>query len=398
MKIESMRLKNFKAFRDVHLRDIPPFLVVVGANGSGKSTLFDVFGFLHDCLKGNVRQALDKRGRFSEVLSRGCNPKEDSILIELQYRMEITGVERLVTYSLEIAEHDGMPVVIKELLRYKRGRYGSPFHFLSFSKGEGYAVTNEEDFNKSDEELDRDETQRVSPYTLAIKGLGQFERFKAANAFRQLIENWHVSDFHINAARGRKDASGDSEHLSESGDNLPLVARYLHERHTEVFSDILKTMTRRIPGVANVEPKLLEDGYLTLRFSDGSFKTPFLDRYVSDGTIKMFAYLVLLHDPKPHPLLCVEEPENQLYPQLMTELAEEFRSYAQRGGQVFVSTHSPDFLNALELDEVCWLVKQDGYSDIHRAKDNEQIAAYMADGDQLGYLWKQGFFDGVDPL
>lgn len=397
MKIESIRLKNFKAFRDVYLRDIPPFLVVVGANGSGKSTLFDVFGFLHDCLKGNVRQALDKRGRFGEVLSRGCNPKEDSILIELQYRMEITGVERLITYSLEIGERNNAPVVIKELLRYKRGRYGSPFHFLSFSNGEGYAITNEEDFNKSDEELER-ETQRVSPDTLAIKGLGQFERFKAANAFRQLIENWHVSDFHINAARGRKAATGDSEHLSESGDNLPLVARYLHEQHPEVFNDILKTMTRRIPGIASVEPKLLEDGYLTLRFSDGSFKTPFLDRYVSDGTIKMFAYLVLLHDPRPHPLLCVEEPENQLYPQLMTELAEEFRSYAQRGGQVFVSTHSPDFLNSLELDEVCWLVKQNGYSDIHRAKDNEQIAAYMADGDQLGYLWKQGFFEGVDPL
>ncbi|GAA4805664.1 AAA family ATPase [Lysobacter hankyongensis] len=397
MKIESIRLKNFKAFRDVHLRDIPPFLVVVGANGSGKSTLFDVFGFLHDCLKGNVRKALDNRGRFGEVLSRGCDPKQDSILIELQYRMEITGVERLVTYSLEISEHNGAPVVSKELLRYKRGRYGSPFHFLSFSNGEGYAITNEEDFNKSDEDLDR-ETQRVSPDTLAIKGLGQLERFKAANAFRQLIENWHVSDFHINAARGRKDASGDSEHLSESGDNLPLVARYLHEQHPEVFSDILKTMARRIPGVAGVEPKLLEDGYLTLRFSDGSFRTPFLDRYVSDGTIKMFAYLVLLHDPRPHPLLCVEEPENQLYPQLMTELAEEFRNYAQRGGQVFVSTHSPDFLNALELDEVCWLVKQNGYSDIHRAKDNEQIAAYMADGDQLGYLWKQGFFEGVDPL
>jgi predicted ATPase len=397
MKIESIRLKNFKAFRDVHLRDIPPFLVVVGANGSGKSTLFDVFGFLHDCLKGNVRKALDNRGRFGEVLSRGCNPKTDSILIELQYRMEITGTERLVTYSLEIGERDNTPVVIKELLRYKRGRHGSPFHFLSFSNGEGYAITNEEDFNKSDEELER-ETQRVSPDTLAIKGLGQFERFKAANAFRQLIENWHVSDFHINAARGRKDASGDSEHLSESGDNLPLVARYLHEQHPEVFSDILKTMARRIPGIASVEPKLLEDGYLTLRFSDGSFKTPFLDRYVSDGTIKMFAYLVLLHDPRPHPLLCVEEPENQLYPQLMTELAEEFRSYAQRGGQVFVSTHSPDFLNALELDEVCWLVKQNGYTDIHRAKDNEQITAYMAEGDQLGYLWKQGFFEGVDPL
>lgn len=100
MKIESIRLKNFKVFRDVHLTDIPSFLVVVGANGSGKSTLFDVFGFLHDCLKGTVRQALDSRGRFREVLSRDAT--DETILIEIQYRMLISGIERLVTYSLEI--------------------------------------------------------------------------------------------------------------------------------------------------------------------------------------------------------------------------------------------------------------------------------------------------------
>ena len=394
MKIESIRLKNFKAFRDVHLTDIPSFLVVVGANGSGKTTLFDVFGFLHDCLKGTVRQALDKRGRFREVLSRDAD--SDAILIEIQYRMAIADVDRLVTYTLEIAEHNGAPIVRRELLRYKRGRYGSPFHFLDFSAGEGYAITNEDDFNKSEEDLER-EPQKVAPDTLAIKGLGQFERFKAANAFRQLIESWHVSDFHINAARGRKEAAGDSEHLSETGDNLPRVAQYLFEQHPEAFRRILDTMTRRVPGVASVQPLLMDDGYLTLRFQDGSFKTPFLDRYVSDGTIKMFAYLVLLHDPRPHPLLCVEEPENQLYPRLMAELAEEFRLYANRGGQVLVSTHSPDFLNAAGLDEVCWLVKRTGATEIRRARDDAQIAAYMAEGDQMGNLWKQGFFEGADP-
>ncbi len=304
MKIESIRLKNYKVFRDVHLTDIPSFLVVVGANGSGKSTLFDVFGFLHDCLKGNVRQALDSRGRFREVLSRDA--VDDTILIEIQYRMLITGVERLVTYSLEIGERAGAPFIQREILRYKRGRYGSPFRFLDFANGEGFAITNEEDFSKSDEQLDR-ELQKVAPETLAIKGLGQFERFKAANAFRQLIESWHVSDFHINSARGRKEAGGESEHLSETGENLPLVARYLFEQHKEAFQNILDTMARRVPGIASVTPELMPDGYLTLRFKDGSFKTPFLDRYVSDGTIKMFAYLVLLHDPKPHPLLCVEE-------------------------------------------------------------------------------------------
>lgn len=395
MRIEAVRLKNFKAFRDVHLTDIPPFMVVVGANGAGKSTLFDVFGFLHDCLQNNVRHALSARGRFREVLSRGADG--ENILIEIQYRMVISKKNRLVTYTLEIGEEDGSPIIVRESLRYKRGRYGAPFYFLNFSRGEGWAITNEEDFDRPDEELEREPTKLGAPDILAIKGLGQFERFKAANAFRRLIEAWHVSDFHISSARGRKEATGDTEHLSESGENLPRVAQFLYEQHPQIFSNILKIMAQRVPGVSTIEPVLTEDGYLTLRFQDGAFVTPFLDRYVSDGTIKMFAYLVLLHDPKPHPLLCVEEPENQLYPRLMAELAEEFRLYANRGGQVLVSTHSPDFLNACELNEVVWLVKKDGYTNIRRAADDQQIAAYMAEGDLMGSLWKQGFFEGADP-
>lgn len=154
---------------------------------------------------------------------------------------------------------------------------------------------------------------------------------------------------------------------------------------------------RRVPGITQVEAKTTEEGRVLLKFQDGAFEDPFLARYVSDGTIKMLAYLTLLYDPNPHPLLCVEEPENQLYHRLLAELAEEFRAYSERGGQVFVSTHSPDFLNATKLEEVFWLVKENGYTTIKRASNDAQIKAYMDDGDQMGYLWKQGFFDGVDP-
>ena len=311
--------------------------------------------------------------------------------------MEIVGANRLVTYTLEIADGRLGPTVKRESLRYKRGRYGAPFYFLNFQNGAGWAITNEEDFNRPDEELDREYTKLGSPDILAIKGLGQFERFKAANAFRRLIEAWHVSDFHISAARGRKEITGESEHLSESGDNLPRVAQFLYEQDRGIFNKIMAVMAARVPGVAGIEPVITEDGFLTLRFKDGAFTTPFLDRYVSDGTIKMFAYLVLLYDPNPHPLLCVEEPENQLYPKLMTELAEEFRLYSSRGGQVLVSTHSPDFLNACEAQEVTWLVKRDGYTEIKRASEDPQIMAYMNDGDLMGNLWKQGFFEGADP-
>jgi len=395
MKIEFLRLKNFKTFRDVEMKDIPRFCVVVGANGSGKSTLFDVFGFLKDCLTYNIIRAFQSRGGFKEVVSRGY--ESEDIIIELQFRMLITDVERLVTYHLKIGLKDKRPVIKREILRYKRGSYGSPYHFLDFRFGEGYAITNEEDFNKTDEELERENQRLDSDNVLAIKGLGQFKRFKAASAFRKLIDQWYLSDFHINMARGSKDAAGYDDHLSISGDNLQLVASNLFENHHEIFEKIIQAMTNRVPGITAIEPISSPDGRLLLGFQDGSFKDPFIDKYVSDGTIKMFAYLVLLYDPEPHPLLCVEEPENQLYPDLLWELTEEFRSYARRGGQVFVSTHSPDFLNATNLSEVFWLVKKDGFSQIIRAQDNEQVAAYMAEGDQMGYLWKHGFFEGVDP-
>ena len=109
--------------------------------------------------------------------------------------------------------------------------------------------------------------------------------------------------------------------------------------------------------------------------------------------------MVLLNDPTPYQFLCIEEPENQLYPRLLWELAEEFRDYAQRGqgGQVFVSTHSPDFLNAARLGEVFWLEKENGYSTIKRASMDNQITAYMNDDDQMGLLWQQGFFGKADP-
>lgn len=395
MRIESIRIENFKSFRNACMKEIPRFCVLVGANGSGKTTLFDVFGFLKDCLTYNVRHALQVRGGFNEVRTRGA-ASGDNIVFEIKFRMEIARIPRLVTYVIEIGLEGRQPVVVREILRYKRGRYGSPFHFLDFSAGAGYAITNEEDFDKGDEELER-EQQNVGRDVLAIKGLGQFERFKAANAFRQLIESWHVSDFHISSARGTKDATGEYEHLSQTGDNLQLVARNIYENHPETFKAIEKAMKHRVPGIGEIEPLVLEDGRLILKFKEAAFADPFIDRYVSDGTIKMFAYLVLLYDPVPHPLLCVEEPENQLYPSLLWELAEEFRSYAERGGQVFVSSHSPDFLNAVHLDEVYWLVKKDGYTCIERARNDKQLAAFMAEGDQMGYLWKEGLFREADP-
>jgi predicted ATPase len=395
VKIEAIRLQNFKAFRKTEIRDIPSMCVIVGANGSGKSTFFDVFGFLKDAMTDNIQKALSKRGGFQEVRSRESH---GPIEIEIKFRVPLSQDKRkpLITYLLSIDERDGHSYVDRETLRYRRGSKGQPWKFLDYSDGKGSAVTNELEDIDDESQLKREDQPLAKPDILAIKGLAQFQQFPAVMAFGQLIENWHVSDFHISSARKTQD-DGYAEHLSKEGENLSLVTQYLHEHHPKTFQLILEKLKNRVPGINQVEAKTTEEGRILLKFQDGSFKDPFLSRYVSDGTIKMFAYLVLLHDPSPHPLLCVEEPENQLYPRLLGELAEEFRAYSERGGQVFVSTHSPDFLNAVELDEVFWLKKAKGYTTIERAKDQKRIIHLVKEGDKLGYLWNQGLFEGVDP-
>lgn len=395
MRIESIKLKNFKAFKDAEMKKIPNFSVVVGANGTGKSTLFSLFGFLKDAFQSNVTTALTRLGGsrgFSEVRSRNS---KGPIYIELKYRPQAGNP--LATYILEIDEEDGRAIVSREILQYRRGSKGKPWQFLNFSSGVGHAVTNELESVENESDLRREDHKLKSPDILAIKGLAQFERFPAVVSLGNLIENWHISDFHISKARMDQEA-GYAEHLSSEGENLSLVIQYLYNQHRQVFVEILTRLKNRIPGITNIESKTTEEGRVLLRFQDGNFEDPILARYISDGTIKMLAYLTLLYDPKPHPLLCVEEPENQLYPKLLWELAEEFRSYAHRGGQVFVSTHSPDFLNAVQLDEVFWLIKKNGYSAINRARDDQQVSSYMADGsERMGYLWQEGLFSGVNP-
>lgn len=401
MKIEKIRIRNFKVYKEVEIRDIPNLCVFLGANGSGKTTLFDIFGFLSSALSHNVRYALNQRGGFKEVVSREC--ADQDIEFEIKFRdIEVAGQKSpLITYELNIGiDKDTLkPVVTKELLSYRRGQFGKPFRFLDFSKGTGFAITNEEEFEiqKQDFIPKREEQALDAPDILAIKGLGQFQKFKAISSFRRLLENWYVSDFQIQSAQNIEE-TGLNEHLSTKGDNLAKVTRYIYENHPLVFAQILEKMKQRIPGIANVEASETIDGRIVLQFQDGSFKDPFISRYVSDGTIKMFAYLILLYDPSPHPLLCVEEPENYLHPDLLPELAEEFRDYARRGGQVFISTHSPDFINALEPEELFWLKKANGYTQISRASDDPIITALYSQGDPLGALWKQNYLRGSGPI
>lgn len=176
MKIESIRLKNFRMFRDVTIKKLPNCCVFVGANGTGKTSLFDLFGFLRDALTYNVKQALAKRGGFSEVVSRGTS---GPIELELKFRnLKATATD--VTYFLVIDLLNNKPVVKREILKYrlKKTRGGGQKKFLDFSLGRGKVITYKRVDGKGQKLKEKvQEEQLVSSDILALKGIGQLQRF-----------------------------------------------------------------------------------------------------------------------------------------------------------------------------------------------------------------------------
>ena len=398
MKIESISIENYKVFKKATIKKLPNMLVLLGANGSGKSTFFDVMLFLSDALQNNATVAINRRGGFKEVISRGCDTNKDTIKLEIKFRNKQYNDEHppLITYAVEIGFNfrEGKAIIRRETLSYRRGQYGRAWRFLDFENGIGYAITNEDEYGKKDIGEKKIEHQIAASDILAIKGLGQFQQFKAISAFRSLLEKWYISNFKIEYGKNISD-TGVATHLSVTGDNLAQVTKYMYDYHKKTFDVILEKLPQRIQGINKVEAIETQDGRILLRFQDEAFNDPFVAKYASDGTIKMFAYMILLHDPDPHPLLCIEEPENFLHPDLLPQLCEEIREYSERGGQVFVSTHSPDFVNGLDADELFFLVKKDGYTAIKAAKDDKMVKEMHVKND-LGWMWRNHYIEGAN--
>ena len=387
-RIEYLKVQNFRALRNVELKNLTPMTVLLGPNGSGKSTLFDVFAFLSECFSSGLRRAWDRRGRARELKTRDA---EGPIVIDLKYREKPR--MPLIAYHLAVDERDGSPSVVHEWLSWKRGSWGAPFRFLEYRNGLGQATSGE----KPDKEDERRDIPLKSPDLLAVNALGQFQDHPRVAALRDFIMGWHVSYLSAASARGQPEA-GPQERLTTTGDNLANVIQYLSEQHPERLESISETLRQRVPRIERVLADAMPDGRLLLQIKDAPFSHPIMARFASDGTLKMLAYLVLLNDPEPPPFIGIEEPENFLHPRLLYGLAEECRAACERT-QLLVTTHSPFFLSALRPNEVRVLWRDDaGHTQIRRAADLEGVPAFVSEGGLLGDLWMEGYFGVGDPL
>jgi predicted ATPase len=415
-RIEGFRIRNFKALRDITLgrlwneqgkRALSPMTAVIGKNGTGKSSIFDAFGFLSDCLKLGVEEACDKRHGFNRIISQGV---DESIYFEIYYREEHN--TRPITYEVSFAlDEQSRPFVKSERLRQRRKGQdrGWPFSFLILENGRGIAwkgesegyqekstqlsIFNLAEFINEEHGEESSETELVEltdNRRLGISTIGSLKQHPRISAFRLFIEGWYLSYFTPDAARGLS-LTGPQKHLSIHGDNIGNVVQFMKRDHPNQFKSILNDIANKIPGIDKIDTEVMSDGRLLLKFNDKGFNNSFSSQQMSDGTLKVFAYLLMLSDPTPPPFICIEEPENGLYHKLLEILAQQFRDHVTTGknkSQIFITTHQPYFVDALTPDEV-WILEKgnDGFSTIRRADEDPVVLGLVEEGLPLGGLW-----------
>lgn len=421
--ILGIRIKNFKTLKNISLgklwnnqkaAELTPLTVVIGKNGVGKSSLFDAFGFLSDCLKFGIEDAceMNKRGGFNKIHSAGT---EGPISFEIYFRENTT--TRPITYEVSFdLDKTGRPYVFSERLRQRREgqRSGWPFSFLILNEGKGVVWKENaeglqikentrtfkleeilEENKTTSEGNDREDVELEDKRKLGIITLGALKQHPRISSFRSFIEGWFLSYFTPDAARSLPMA-GAQKKLNIHGDNLGNVVQFMEREQSTNFKDILKKISEKIPGITKIDTEVSADGRLLLRFFASGFgDKPFYASQMSDGTLKMFSYLLLLSSSNTAPFLCIEEPENGLYHKLLPELAAEFREYAnKKKNQIFVTTHQPNFVDNLNPDEV-WILKKgnDGFSNITRASENPLIPNLAQEGFPLGSLWVNNYLD-----
>ena len=404
--LEGIQIKNYRSLKDVTLGKtfenqkadvLPRLMAVIGANGVGKSTLLDALGFLGDCLNEGVEAACDKpqRGGFERLRTLGL---KDPIQFEIRYRQE--PAERPIGYSLNIDTDDrGRVCVVYERLRQRRNRNpnGQPYTFLELTGGSGYVWSGEEIDGKEGKE--RINIKMSDRQVLGISTLGTLVDHPRISQFRAFLGGWYLSYFVPELARSQP-MSGADPHLNRRGDNLAKYLQFIERERPTGFKAMLSWIATKIPGVEEIRSAKAPDGRLLLEFRAQGFETPFYQQDMSDGSLKLLAYLLLMEDPDPAPLVGIEEPENGLHHQLLSLLAVELQAFAQRsrGPQVLVTTHSPNFVDALTPSEV-WILDKgnSGYSTLIRAADLAGVQSLFDEGIPLGSLWYSNHFGVGNP-
>lgn len=393
--LKTISFSNFKSISSepVLLENLN---VLIGANASGKSNFVDTLRFIHDILNDGLSIAVGRRFGWENVLTREKN-KSEKIAAEIFYDFKDVGHE----FKVKKKAYKPLDLTYKLELGYIRKRV-----YVNSEILKARFKHNNSDIMETFERTRR-KIQIRSPI-----GLG--ERLKSLNVPRQLedklflqggffcmgsfllsgfFDSWRFYDLDVNISRSP--CVDESQNiLLDDGHNLASILDKLKASSARnVRKRILEIMSILIPGFDTWKIERQFDGSLGFKIHEKGMTKALLPKMISDGTIRLLSILLaLLYQPSQAALICIDEPERYLHPQVLKPLVEIMRDVSKET-QLIVTTHSAELVKWLKPNEVFMVDKINNVTNIVRAQDISMVDKFMKEF-SLDELWLGGYLKG----
>ena len=350
----------------------------IGRNATGKSSFFDALSFLCDCTTMGCPQASIQKGR--QGYNKLLHEKELAMSFECLFLLSSTNGDLspegvYVYYAVDFdCDAYGRPYYAKERMeRIRKNSSGESEHqmLLDLTDGTGTVFCGGQSIPGGVTD------KRVS----AVRSYGALVSCPELSSVYREISHWYFCCFSCETAKkgnGTTVAPGGHKHLNTTGSNLENVLQYYLSEDKDRYEEVIRHIGDKIPAI---------------RKSASSLPASF--RKSPD---KLFLYLLLLADPTPRPLICVETPDMGLYHDMVDVLAAEFRDYSMRYpfSQIMFTTHNPYILESLAPHEV-WVFKrfeeEENQVGIACAGAVPIVSEMYRQGVGMGAIWYAGHFD-----
>jgi predicted ATPase len=400
-------IRNYKSLRDVHLRDLPPFSVMVGANASGKSNLADALDFLSLVSRSGLAAAVRAKGGYENICFRRARRSKAGIGFDVTARL---GARRL-----RKAEDSG------QLLRFQ---YSFAFRAATEAIKAPYKVTHERfELQYLEGARDRVEVVRESGKALQVTVSPRAERDFAlpdAKVLRGFLDRAPVSEdellwptwwggqpfrqlfeflggcrvYQISPEMAREPGTPErSPELGRHGDNLPAAVDYLRRSRPDAFEELVSHLRHAVSTMEGLETGYVETKELGLFFRERGVGRRWYAQDVSDGTLKTVSMFLPLLDPRVR-MVVIEEPENNLHPWILRHFMDVCKTRASEK-QILVTTHSPVAVNEVPVESLFIVRRRSGETEVRRLDAPEAAQVVREELFGLGEYWDSGAIGGV---
>ena len=400
--IKTVKFTNFKSLSSETVT-LGNFNVLIGANAAGKSNFVDALKFVKDVNDTDLYSAVGNRSGWGNTLTLGLSP-HTSILAEMSYGFMNRPIKFRVgswSYSLNEARHLIEFSNTGKRLLIKREKFES----LSSYKDKDF----KESFDRVGPKVKMNTPYIHKRESIPYKIPSQFQANLfleqsfynvTPNILADQINMWRFYHLDVQAAR-RSCIDTGQDFLQPDGCNLALILSKMSKSDRadtrKVYDRILSLMSILVRKFSKWKPERLIDGSITFSIYEEGISKPLLPAMISDGTVRLLSILVsLLYQPEKAAMICIDEPERYLHPQIFEPLIEIMREVSNKT-QIIITTHSPEIVRLLEPSEVLLVDKINNTTHLVSAASTEMIDRFLEEF-TLDELWLAGYLKGGKAL